>query len=697
MVTNLQNYYVFADLVKNGTVTIYTKDITPQSWDMYYNGLYNILLDGIEQKDVENLQIHVVFQDNEEVDLSIFDCMMNIIMWQFNVLVDLPINAESLFIGEAITQDTIKDYFDRFIVRIISKIDAKRLNNAIADTLHKFQVMVDSFSLFLANTINIKDFIELGENCKDFYDCLHPSLRNTNIRDVKNEGMKIANKSIDYIINSEKYMGHEHCLKNSFLSKEGTNPKQYKELMIHIGTKPTGTGNVIPSIIDTSYARGMRSVQDQFMDSSASRVAQIQTKDNVGESGDMARILGLNNMDTFINDDLNYRCNTRNFIKITLTNKKVFDRFAYRFYRTNPDGVDQLLTPKDTYRIGQTLYFRSPMTCASHAHDHGICVACYGMLAYINYKIGVGKFATEQLSYQLTQKQLSAKHLLETTVNLPEWENNVLFDKYFVLDINGIFINPTAPNATLIFNLDDIISTEDTDEYKTGAGDYNSYVVRFNLRDKSGEYPIQAKDNNEMYITEDFMQYLNKNGKYDEDTNTIEVQTKDIVSKEICMFLVMLENDELSKTLKEIDHCINLRSSVNSHTKDSLVQTLIQLCIDGGITIQAVHIETILSNQIRAINSSIRKPEWEYEDVPYRIITLDKALKDNPSIAVSLMYKDPAYMLSTPLSFKKTAPSIIDPFFMTQPQLFMTADDAVVDPNFKHIINPFIKMPKEEK
>ena len=120
---------------------------------------------------------------------------------------------------------------------------------------------------------------------------------------------------------------------------------------------------------------------------------------------------------------------------------------------------------------------------------------------------------------------------------------------------------------------------------------------------------------------------------------------------------------------------------------------MIHLCIEGGIDIQAVHLETILHNQIRDIHSNLRQPDWEIKDVPYRIITLDKALKDNPSIVVSMLYKNLASVFSSPLSFKKDAPSIMDPFFMTQPQLLLAAEDAVPQAWKKYEIDPFIRMP----
>src|SRR5699024_9375945 len=111
-----------------------------------------------------------------------------------------------------------------------------------------------------------------------------------------------------------------------------------------------------------------------------------------------------------------------------------------RWYRFKENGIEyqMSLEPlKDNVDlIGKTLLFRSPETCASRARGHGICYRCYGALAHTNYDINIGKIAAELLSAMLTQRLLSAKHLLETNIKKLRWSDE--FFSFFEVDYSNI-------------------------------------------------------------------------------------------------------------------------------------------------------------------------------------------------------------------------------------------------------------------
>ena len=48
MLTNYKNYYMFEDFVKTKKMTLCTADITMHNWYDYYNGVLNLMKDGIE-------------------------------------------------------------------------------------------------------------------------------------------------------------------------------------------------------------------------------------------------------------------------------------------------------------------------------------------------------------------------------------------------------------------------------------------------------------------------------------------------------------------------------------------------------------------------------------------------------------------------------------------------------------------------
>ena len=94
--------------------------------------------------------------------------------------------------------------------------------------------------------------------------------------------------------------------------------------------------------------------------------------------------------------------------------------------------------------------------------------------------------------------------------------------------------------------------------------------------------------------------------------------------------------------------------------------------IDGGLSIDAIHVETILAHQCVSKDSNLLDPEWQYPNEQHRMISLNEALKDNPSVTVSLMHKNVGKLLFYPLTFQKSKASVLDLFYMTKPQNYMS-------------------------
>lgn len=711
MINNYQNYYMFADLIQTGRHYLKTSDINSSNWQEYYDGILNILKDNIETDEIKRFVITVDFGNNDIVDLSIFDLYFNIIMWYLVIKSGITLDGRALFYPEIINRKCIKKYFDKYIPIIVERFshiyknDVTKitisLNNIIDDTLSKFSD-VDSFSFFLANTINLKDTIDLMNNIPEFNSLVHTSLIDESIEDVKDIGMKKAERSIEIIKNAKSVLGYDHCLKNSFETGEGISPRQYKEFAIHIGSKPDGTGGVHPHIIDRSYLMGgLQHVADQFVDSASSRVAQIIVKHNTSSSGNFARIMGINNIDTVLNTDLDYKCNTHNFIILTIDNSKILSMLIGRYYRLNPEGIDYLVHPEDTFLIGKTIYLFSPMTCASAAHGHGICRRCYGDLAYINSNIKVGKFAVEQLTSQTTQKQLSAKHLLETVIEKIKWNDN--FNKFFYVDnVNMIYINDNLEAGHIIIDPNNITdNTENTESDSdedsidsssfSDSSQFTNYITSFVFEDINGiKYKIHSENMTEMFFSEDFIDYLKRLPLSSDKKYHIDISDLNNYLNDNALFYIQIINNDIDKNLKDIESLINKKDELVGLDKDSLLKKFINLIIKGKITIQSVHLECMLMNQIRSINSKLKLPEWENDNEEYQILSLDQSLTNNPSVIITLLYKDLKATLTNPITYAKNEASRMDMFFMVQPQEFL--NNEVRAPKKPELIKPVFRM-----
>lgn len=703
---NYKNYLMYADMVKNHEkkIVYVPKEITRDTIDDHITAITNILKDGIETEYVHNTKITISWGGDLECDLSIIDYWFNLFMWSMVLKTNTPIEPKHIFWQKDLKRYNLKEYVDNFIITKENRIsiDSRELNSIICDALYKFSE-IEQFSYYLANTINNEDDIALMEANPEFYDLLHCSLQGVPFDDVKEAGMNITNRAIDIIKNSKKYIGYDHGLTNSFRANEAINPRQFKEASLNIGTKPNGMGTVYPYIIDKSFKTGgVNDPLSYFIESSTARAAQIMSKTNVGDSGNFARLLGLNNTDTILNLNRAYECMSRHFMKYEIKTSKHLSMIKNRYYRFNPLGMEYLVDDKDTSLIGKTIYMRSPMTCASNSAGKGICKKCYGDLYYTNLNINVGKLAAEILTSILTQILLSAKHLFETKIIKIQW--NEEFSDFFDIDINsiklsdGICDDAMLKKYTLIIDPEDVILDDDEEEQSYSDDEdainindtisYNEYITKFIIRTPVGEeIEFGSQDQDPLYISNELNRIIRKkasnaNGKVNIPLSAL---GDDI------LFFIKINNNEISKTMNDIIKLINNAQSIEGKTKDEVLQTLVDLVIEGGLNIDSVHLEVILSNQIVSAESIIKKPNWNDPYVQYRMLTLNQALTNNPSVVVSLLYKDLGRTLYNPLTFTKNAPSFFDLFFCEQPQNYisdelLTDDSGIETPDKKLVV-----------
>ena len=661
-------YEPYKDLCEKGRQDIYTKDINKDNIDQYFYSIINIFRDGIETDEVRKMMVHVIFTDGVDVDLSVFDYTINLMMWNLCTGVGAPIKSVHLVFFEDITKSHIKEYIDKVFVNKYRKIlNFMDMNQIIDSAIGKFRDL-RPFQMYMANTLNLEDTIELMNKYPEFNETIHFDTTGIPLEDVKDAGMKATRTQIKYIKNSD------HCLRDSFRTGEAISPKQYKEVAINIGSKPDGQGSVFPHPINRSFINGGLSTPEEVtIESSVGRVAQILQKTNVGESGAFSRALELNNQDTFLNPDPNYVCDTRNFQKITIDNETVLQQFDLRYYRENPNGIDKLLeADKCKNLIGKTLYFRSPMTCASAARGHGICYKCYGDLAYANQEINIGQIAAESLSSIYTQILLSAKHLLESLVVKMTWVKEFydLFDVCFnciCLKENGVY-----RNYKLI--IDQEIQTEDDMDETT----YNYYINSFIVKTPSGEeISIYTAESDNIYFVPEFYDYVSSLSKNIDEDDRLEIDMVSLLDLP-ALFIMAVKNNELSRTMDQIKKLIDNKTVMQKYDRNSILKTFIDTNISGGIKLNSVHYEVLLMNQIRAVDDELEVPDWTVPNQECQILTLSKSLANNRSIAVRLQSSTVNKALNNPQNRFINKPSMSDLFFMEQPQEYLS-DEMVSD------------------
>lgn len=688
LVPQLQ-YSQYAELITNGSQKINTSIFTTiEILDNHFYQILNIFKDGIETKQIQDSFIIVEFVDKETVKLSIFDYWFNLLFWGLPVSTGEPITSRYLWFHDDITQGAISDYINtKFLKDNRKKYTNIQINNMIDNIMYKFQ-FIDRFSLYLYNTANNEDTIELMKKDKTLWDCIHCDLSNVPMEDVKDIGQKYTNEGIKRIIASGTHWAAPY-----FRAKQGLNVKQVREFMFNIGTVPDGNGGVYPYIINGSYCnRGITEIKDYEIDGDKARLAQVLSHGNVGKSGAFARILGLNNMDDMLYPDPNYVCDSKHFVAITIKDSKTLSMYRGRYYRFQENGVEYQISQNplrnEMHLIGKTVLFRSPITCASRARGHGICYRCYGNLAHTNYDINIGRIASELLSSKLTQRLLSAKHLLETNIKKLMWTE--YFHIFFDVDYNTIKLKEDINFKKYKLILDPI-DDEDFEE-EDGSESYEKYVTGCTVVDPKGnQYDIGTTENDPMYLSPELVSVINRKTP---DADGLYILDMDSIKDKI-LFYIEVVNNELGATLERIKSILNKNSEVRRlGTKDAVTQELVDTIIEGGLSIDAIHLEVILSHQCKSAESNLLEPDWTLKNATYRMISLNEALKDNPSVTVSLMYKDINKLLYYPLSFQKNAPSVLDLFYMTKPQNYMSIkpehSTIIDDKEVEGPIKPFV-------
>ena len=669
IVENLKNYYCYEELATNGYQAIHTDEINDSNIDDHWKGIINILCDGIEKPEVQSMKLHVVFPD-DECNLYIMQYMYNLMMWTLIVCSNRRIMSYHLFFEEVITSAVITKYINQNFIKVnMKKMELIKLNQNIDRCIGKFRDF-ENFQMYLCDTLDFKDTIDLMKEESEVYDILHTDISNIPLEDAKEYAMKRNAKLIKYITRADR----DHNMKYSFIAKEGTNEKQFKEVCTNIGPKPNGLGGVFKHALQNSFINGgLQGVEELIIDSSIGRIAQILQKQNVGQSGAFARRLGLNNQDTRLHPDPNYTCDTNNLEEVCIKNSDILDMYNMRYYRFKLNGPEYLLdADKDSHLIGQTLYFRSPMTCSSAARGHGICYRCYGDLAYCNRNINIGQIAAELLSAIYTQTLLSAKHLLESAIIKMKWCPE--FSEFFQVDFDQIILKEDLDykKMKLIINQEDVIEDEsDTDEFEMeNIMEETQYVYSFAIKFPNNDIiTIKTEDNDPIYLHGDLIKMMNQVGTNEYDDYELDMSKM----ADMRLFVIEVQNNELSRTMKQIKNLIDSKATIKNHDRNTILETFIDTNLQGRIKLNAVHFEVLLMNQIRAVDDIIEKPDWNKSNEQYQIIPLEKALGENPSITVRLQGPKLRKTLTNTSNKRLYKPSNMDLFTMAHPQEFMSS------------------------
>jgi RNA polymerase Rpb1, domain 5 len=510
------------------------------------------------------------------------------------------------------------------------------VKSQIKDVISELAIVSGDINVTFGNTVSIKSLIDLSKNVERFRELLHyklPKDKNFEFNEIE----AIIRDNLAEIM--EILSTTDNQLRHYIKSGAGINAKQFGQVLSLVGSKPDLFGNIIPYPINTSFMRGL-DVRSFYINSLGARKALITNHQQVRNSGYLTRKLSMLLMDTKLVDIEDCGSHESNYARIHVDSKDTLKRFNRRYYSEN--GVLKLIDIEDESLIGETIAVPTPVTCAS---NEGICRKCYGTLFDINKDLNIGMISVLILTDPLTQRLLSAKHLLETRSSKINW--GIKFEENFVVNRNLVF--PKSYSDTLILKEDDYV--ED--------GESEDQVFR-NFTVKSGNRHVAIESPMSFFLNKAFTPKIME-GFYNMEENQYEIQFDKVIEEGDSFAFFVMENNELSQPLLKIKNLIETNSFIKDHEVNETVNYFIYLLNEAGIGIQSVHMELIVREMMRLEDTD--REQFQEDTMPeYEMLRITDANLKGESLSRALLFEQVKKQLTTMDygTFEKTKPSILD-------------------------------------
>lgn len=650
MTTIPKNVEIIIEKWGNALINVEEKMEDKKIYRKFLENVYDDLKAGFEFKELRTCPVYYKFHEDDEIKtMQLRHFLTNLMFWEPMITLDVTkLNDDFIVDCTKISSGYIKSYIDnKIVIPYRDRVENRRMNIIIHDVIHNLSRISLDFNMILGLSINIESFIELSKRNERFNeiirtkipDNMQPSEIESTLDSLMYEQISILRKE-------------DNVLKPMLNAGSGIKDKQLSEFSINGGLKPDLSGKTIPIPINSNFiVGGLSKITHYYIDSIGGRKALIMNKKEMGRSGYFARKVNLLCSSVQISqteDD----CGTLRPVAVEIKSKKHLEKYIGRNARTLTSREYFMITGKETELIGETLLVRSPVTCASDK----VCKMCYGDLYSTNSDITIGTYAATKVSEPVSQNILSTKHQLSTDSCTIEFDNP-RFDEFFSIFGNNIVLDiESNSNYSLVIIKENIQRIYEFEEVQ-----FNNYVTIFHIKDNTTGEMIEFmdKDMKELFLSDVLVDIINKD---DHDVYEINLSQFDNLSE---LFVVEIENNELTKPLYNIMGLLCKTDHNNCNTLDEMVQRLVDLLIESKISAVAVHAEVIIRPLIRDVHEVLERPNFRkyVTEADYQIMTVDSALAKNPSVLISLSAQGLKRQLRSPLTFKKKGDSFLDPFF----------------------------------
>lgn len=716
-------------LLSGPDIIFYITEYNTETYDVLIDNLLRNMTEGYEHDEFRHQIIKYKFHkydENEEVKYMKFNhFIVNLIFWRPMIHLDPDNLNEELIISEGdmskISTKFIKNYMDRNYTFKYNRHIPSQPNLMMEEINHKFnEIFCDTnynlckissmFLMFHGLSVNLEAFDDLAKRYPEFNEIMNYKVDETHQPIEIEQELKLAQQRMYQIINEDDY---PNMLKPLIQPGAGTKNKQFKDLAVNIGLKPDEDGNTISTPINTNYLSqgGIRTAYHYYINAISGRKAAIMNKEFMGKVGHLLILCAILSARGSKLSRTEFDCNTVNPIPFEIKTEEHLNKLNGRRYRFSTQKEYSVINSyKDKHLIGQTVYVRSPITCAC---KNGICRECYGDLYYVNVGLNnPGIFSATIYMNPILQGILSAKHHQGTNSSRILFREE--FNKFFMISSTDIIlaneIDDILSYSLLIRkewiqsavgddSVDDIdfakknkkkkkkkamnapideddmnivedlgVDIDDDTEFELTLPYYTTKfeVVKYiKSKDPSNIERIEFEDHEskELFIHGDFISKMtpgeDENGKY------LYIELSDINPEEF-IFVIDVQNDELTKPMKSIQQALNNDNHGGCSTYEELANMLLDLSIESELAAMSVHGEMMIRQLVVDAKNILKRPNFEriIMQRDYNLLTIQTALKKNPSITTSLSTPYlKAQLVDLAETYEKTEPGILDPLF----------------------------------
>lgn len=634
----------------NQIINIEEKMESKKTYKKFFKEVYTDITRGFEVRELRTCPVHFKFHEEDEIKtLQLRHFLTNLMFWEPMISLDVTQLTDDYIVDcRKISSGYIKTYIDeKIVIPYKNRIDNTKMNILIHDLIHNLGLISEDFNEILGMTINIESFIEVAKRNERFNEIIRTKIP-ANMQPTEIE------RTLDTLMREQIAIlsVEDNVLRPMLNAGSGIKDKQLSEFSINGGLKPDLSGKTIPIPINSNFiVGGLSTVTNYYIDSIGGRKALIANKKEMGRAGYFTRKVNLVCSTIHLSKTVD-DCHTTRPIRLTISSMKHLQKYVGRYARLLTSREYFIITGKEMDLIGKEILLRSPITCASDK----VCKKCYGELHKTNSDINIGIYAATKISEPVAQNILSTKHQLSTD-SCPIKFKDERFSDFFSIYGNIIVLNSElSSDYSLLLIGKNIQSIYEFEELR-----FNNYVNIFHIKNnKTGEIiEFMDSDMKELFLSDALVKRIKASKQ---EVYEFKLTDFDPLSE---IFVVEIENNELTKPLYDIMGLLDKANHNNCKTIDEMAQRFIDLLIESGIKAMAVHSEVMIRALIRSAEDELKRPNFNkyVTDKDYRIMTVDGALEKNPSVLISISSRDLKRQLRSPLTFRKTEESFLDPFF----------------------------------